>query len=171
MERDRRWNRNVSAACFKMGRKGCTRMQSGARAASCDEKYVPVDGIDFRMNAFRSRFSAQNQGFHFTFSLRGCTPRQSDFHGKSEVKSLILGRNPGPAAACHAAAVACHGAAAACCAAEAACHADDAAAAKQRRRPAAQRLRPAAAEAACHADAAAAKFSTVRNLPPRRGKV
>ena len=60
-------------------------MQSGARAASCDEKYVPVDGIDFRMNAFRSRFSAQNQGFHFTFSLRGCTPRQSDLHEKSEM--------------------------------------------------------------------------------------
>ena len=51
----------------------------------------------------------------------------------------------------HAAAAACRAAAAACCAAEAACR---------------------AAEAACAAaEAAAGKFSMVRNVPPRRGKL
>ena len=87
---------------------------------------------------------------------------------------------------CHAAEAACLAAGAACRAAEAACHAAAAAfrAAEASCRAAEASCRAAeaacrAAEAACRAaevasdaeDAAAGKFSMVRNVPPRRGKL
>ena len=81
-------------------------------------------------------------------------------------------RRPVATAACRAAEAACRAAEAACHAAEAARHAADAAC---HAAVAAGRAAGAvchAAEAACDAeDAAAGKFSMVRNVPPRRGKL
>ena len=88
-------------------------------------------------------------------------------------------RRPVATAACRAAGAACRAAEAACCAAEAACHAAEAArhAADAACHAAVAAGRAAgavchAAEGACDAeDAAAGKFSMVRNVPPRRGKL